>query len=97
MLAKKYRHLLADPDGETDLEMMRLCLRLKIEQHEDLKKLLLATGDKVIVEDCSARPRGDAFYWGWANINGQWVGENWLGRLWMDLRDNLRGLDAGKK
>ena len=89
MIAKKHRRLLENPDSDTDLEIMRLCLRLKTEQHDDVKKLLLATGDKVIVEDCSARPRGDAFYWGWANINGQWVGENWLGRLWMDLRSQL--------
>lgn len=89
MLAKKYRCLLPDPDDETDLEMMRLCLCLKIEQHEDLKKLLLATGDLLIVEDCTARQKGDALYWGLAQVNGQWVGENWLGRLWMELRGKL--------
>jgi hypothetical protein len=86
MVAKKHRRLLENPDSEIDLKMMRLCLKLKIKQHAELKAKLLATSDKLIVEDCSARPRGDAFYWGMALIEGQWVGENHLGELWMELR-----------
>jgi ribA/ribD-fused uncharacterized protein len=90
MIAKKHRRKLERPDSELDLEIMRLCLQLKAEQHDDVKKVLLATSDKMIVEDCTARPRGDAFYWGMANINGQWVGENWLGKLWMELREKIQ-------
>ena len=86
MVAKKHRRLLVNPDSAIDLKMMRVCLKLKIEQHAELKEKLLATGDKLIVEDCSARPRGDAFYWGMALIERQWVGENHLGKLWMELR-----------
>lgn len=87
LIAKKNRSLLENPDSERDLNRMRLALALKIKQHPDLGKQLLATGDKLIVEDRTARPRGDAFYWGLALIDGQWVGENWLGQLWMELRD----------
>jgi ribA/ribD-fused uncharacterized protein len=87
MVAKKHRRLLVNPDSAIDLKMMRQCLKLKIEQHAKLKEKLLATGDKLIVEDCSARPRGDAFYWGMALIAGQWVGENHLGELWVKLRE----------
>ena len=87
MVAKKYRRLLVGPDSAIDLKMMRQCLKLKIKQHAELKEKLLATGDKLIVEDCSARPRGDSFYWGMALIERQWVGENHLGELWMELRE----------
>ena len=87
MVAKKHRRLLVNPDSGIDLKMMRQCLKLKIKQHPELKEKLLATGDKLIVEDCSARPRGDAFYWGMALIERQWVGENHLGKLWMELRE----------
>ena len=86
MVAKKHRRLLDKPDSGIDLKMMRSCLKLKIKQHAELKEKLLATGDKLIVEDCSARPRGDAFYWGMALIERQWVGENHLGKIWMELR-----------
>ncbi len=89
MIAKKNRRLLENPDSDVDLEIMRQCLRLKWEQHEEIKKLLQSTGRKMIVEDCSARPRGDSFYWGMAEINGQWVGQNWLGKLWMKLRETI--------
>jgi len=27
-----------------------------------------------------------------ANIRGQWVGDNWLGKLWMELRDKLKNV-----
>jgi ribA/ribD-fused uncharacterized protein len=90
MTAKSFRHLLDKPDSDVDLKIMRRCLRLKMDQHEEIKNLLQSTGHKMIVEDCSARPRGDSFYWGLANINGQWVGENWLGKLWMELREKIK-------
>jgi hypothetical protein len=84
--AMSSRHLLLEPDEKTAVGQMRQCLRLKIEQHPNLIKKLLATGDKVLVMDCTANPQGDDFFWGMAKINNQWVGENWLGKLWMELR-----------
>ena len=71
---------------------MRQCLKLKIDQHPELQANLLATGDKLIVDDCTARQKGAAFFWGMANIRGQWVGDNWLGKLWMELRDKLKNV-----
>jgi DNA repair photolyase/predicted NAD-dependent protein-ADP-ribosyltransferase YbiA (DUF1768 family) len=90
IIAKENRELLGERELKADLELMRQCLRLKIEQHPDLKGNLLATGDKLIVDDCTARQKGAAFFWGMANIRGQWVGDNWLGKLWMELRDKLK-------
>lgn len=33
------------------------CLRLKLEQHPDLKQKLIETGDAIIIEDCTTHDR----------------------------------------
>jgi hypothetical protein len=73
--------------GEKDLNNMRLVVRLKIEQHPEIKQALIDTGDNLIVEDCTRRQRGSGLFWGAALIEDQWEGNNWLGKLWMELRD----------
>lgn len=92
-VAKRHRaKMVVEPLSEQDLDKMRLCLRLKMEQHPELAETLLETGDELIVEDCSKRQRGTGLYRGAALVDGQWHGENWLGRLWMELRaSHLRG------
>ena len=56
-------------------------LRAKAEQHEYVRRKLLATGDRELVEDSW---RDD--FWGWGpNRDGQ----NMLGRLWMEVRAEL--------
>jgi len=74
---------------------MQECLKLKADQHPDIQAKLKATSDKLIVQDCTSHPRGEALYWGMASINGQWVGDNQLGRLWMELRGKTNEL-AGR-
>jgi len=76
-----------EPASPADLENMRLVLRLKLKYHPKWKEMLLATGDAVIIEDCSVR---SASPWGCQKKDGEWVGENLLGKLWMELRDQLR-------
>ena len=90
MIAKKYRNqMVVEPMSDADLYNMKLVLRLKIEQHPKLQADLIATGDQEIVEDCTQRPRGSGLFWGAALKEGRWVGENWLGWLWMEIRDGL--------
>ncbi len=81
--------------SEQDLENMRFVLRLKVQQHPGLGATLLRTGEEEIVEDCSNRKGGSGMFWGMALVEGQWEGENWLGRLWMELRAELRSAQAG--
>lgn len=64
---------------------MEMVLRLKVEQHRELKQKLLDTGEETIIEDCSNRPGGSGKFWGAAKKDGEWVGENMLGKLWMKL------------
>ena len=64
--------------------IMRDILRAKAEQHEYVQRKLLATGDRELIEDSW---RDDV--WGWGpNKDGQ----NLLGKLWMEVRAELRGL-----
>jgi ribA/ribD-fused uncharacterized protein len=94
MKTKKYRNMLIkegkwDHDEEKDVNWMRECLRLKINQHPELMRKLKLSHPHWIVEDCTKRPRGSGLFWGAALENGEWVGHNILGQLWMKIRDEL--------
>lgn len=78
-----------EPMSDQDVENMRLCLHLKFDQHPDLREKLLKTGDHIIFEDVSARPRARHKFWGAVNTNGQLDGQNILGKLLMELRREL--------
>lgn len=93
MLAKKNIALMhVVPRSAQDLENMRFVLALKIGGHAEVKNGLLSTGDRPIVEDCSARQTESGLYWGAALRDGVWFGLNTLGVLWMELRAKLRAV-----
>lgn len=75
--------------SEEDLDLMRRITWCKMRQN-DLDEDLIATGGYVIIEDITKRNRGSGPFWGAALIDGEWVGENWLGRIWMEHRAKLR-------
>jgi N-glycosidase YbiA len=62
--------------------VMRQALRAKFTQHDELKSLLLNTGDAVLVEHTT----NDSY---WAD-NGDGTGKNRLGALLMELREQLQ-------
>ena len=98
MVAKKHKiSMVVAPMGEADLDNMRLVLRLKLEAHPGLSRQLLATGEAKIFEDCTGRPRGSGLFWGAARKGDEWAGENRLGRLWMELRAEIRGGAGGAR
>lgn len=71
------------PDWDmVKIPIMRDILRAKAEQHEYVRRKLLATGDRELIED-SWR---DSF-WGWGEDH---KGANVLGKLWMEIREELR-------
>lgn len=71
------------PDWDAiKFDVMREILRAKADQHEYVRRKLLATGDRILVENSW---RDDV--WGWGpNRDGQ----NMLGKLWMEIRAELR-------
>lgn len=81
-LVEKYREKI-DPDFEkTKVELMEEICAHKLNQHPYIKKKLLETGDKEIVEDS---PKDD--FWGWGPDRD---GRNELGKVWMRLREKTR-------
>jgi len=63
-------------------EIMFEAVRAKFTQHEELRKILLATGDAEIIEHT-----GKDSYWGDGGDGG---GRNMLGKTLMLVRDELR-------
>jgi len=62
-------------------EIMKEILLAKIDQHEKVRRVLIETGSKTIVENSPTD-----MYWGIADGTG----ENVLGKIWMDIRDGLQ-------
>ena len=87
------------PMEDEDLKNMRMVLRLKFKRNcNPLERDLLATGDRLIVEDCSKRPRGSGLFWGAKRLpDGTWEGTNMLGKLLMELRTEIRNRPAVQK
>ncbi len=72
------------PDwDEIKVDVMRQIIRAKTDQHEYVRRKLLATGNRTLIED-SWRD----FFWGWGEDH---QGQNMLGKLWMELREELGG------
>jgi ribA/ribD-fused uncharacterized protein len=63
-------------------DVMRAVVRAKFEQHEELKALLLATGDEELIEHTER----DHY---WAD-GGDGSGKNMLGKILMEVRSALR-------
>lgn len=87
-VSTKYKHLQV-PEFKTwehKLAVMKKLMRLKAEQHEEVRKALLDSGDLKIVKHIVTYPPGD----------GEWddgedgKGLNHTGRLWMEIREELK-------
>lgn len=71
--------------SKTKFDRMRGVLRAKFTQHQDLKDLLLSTGNARLVEVATVDNPVNRL---WGEVNG--VGKNMLGVLLMELRDELQ-------
>jgi ribA/ribD-fused uncharacterized protein len=81
-IAQQYKSEVRFDWDSVKISFMYTILMAKAQQHEYVRRKLLATGDRRLVEN-SWR---DTF-WGWGpNKDGQ----NMLGQLWMQIRKELR-------
>lgn len=81
-IAERYKAFRRPDWDQVKIVVMRDILRAKAEQHEYVRRKLLATGDRELIEDSW---RDD--FWGWGpNRDGM----NALGNLWMEVRAELR-------
>jgi ribA/ribD-fused uncharacterized protein len=67
------------------VDRMRSVLRAKFSQHEALRQLLIDTGSRRLVEAATVNNAVNRF---WGEVDGK--GENTLGKLLMELREDLR-------
>jgi ribA/ribD-fused uncharacterized protein len=81
-LAEKYKSLVRSNWKSIRVKTMRTILNAKVDQHEYVRRKLLATETRELIEDSW---RDD--FWGWGpNKDGQ----NQLGKLWMEIRSEVR-------
>ena len=81
---------ITQPRSAEDVENMIMCVRLKTQQHPEIVRQLKQTGNERIIEDATNRQSESSLFWGAAlNAEGNWVGENKLGEIWMKIREEL--------
>lgn len=84
MISKKYYSYSRQDWDFIKLKVMRWVMEIKLSQHWNrLAPILKQTADKSIVE----LSHKDQFWGAISKGNGQLIGINALGRLWMDLRE----------
>lgn len=72
------------PDwAQTKFDRMRLVLRAKFDQHEDLRQLLVSTGNARLVEVGTVNNAVNRL---WGEVDGK--GKNMLGAMLMELRES---------
>lgn len=67
---------------EVRVAIMKEVCRAKLQQHDYIQRKLLTTGARRLVE---SSPRDD--FWGWG---AKQDGQNHLGKIWMELREELK-------
>ena len=77
--------------SKTKFDRMREVLRAKFTQHQDLRELLLSTGNARLVESATQDNEVNRT---WGEVNG--IGKNMLGKLLMEVRDELRAHSKGR-
>ncbi|GAB6440593.1 NADAR family protein [Bacillus cereus] len=82
ILGSSRKHKIHHDWDSRRLDVMREAVLAKFTQHENLKQLLLSTGNATLVEDSPT----DSF-WG---IGRNKTGQNMLGKILMEVRELLR-------
>lgn len=87
-VSSKYKHLQVPEfkNEEHKLTVMKDLMRLKAEQHKEIRQALLDSGDLKIVKHIVTYPPGDGFWDDGEDGNGL----NHTGRLWMEIREEIK-------
>ena len=87
-ISSTYKHLQIPEfkDKEYKLKVMKGLMRMKVEQHEEIRKALSDSKGKQIVKHITTYPPGDGFW----DDGEDGTGLNHMGRMWMEIRDELR-------
>ena len=80
-IGRSHNELIREDWTEIKDEVMEKVIRAKVEQHKEIQKELISTGNTPIIEDSPIDS-----YWGCGN-DGK--GLNKLGKIWMKVRGEL--------
>jgi ribA/ribD-fused uncharacterized protein len=80
-LAERYKDQRRPDWDNVKVDIMRVILCAKVEQHEYVARKLIETGDRILIENSW---RDD--FWGWGPNRD---GKNMLGVLWMQVRAQI--------
>lgn len=83
--SSKYKHLQIQDFRERKLEVMKDLMRLKAEQHEEIRTALRDSGTKQIIKHITTYPPGDGFW----DDGESGEGLNHMGRMWMEIREEI--------
>ena len=79
-ISDAYKQEVSEEFLKNKLKIMKEILLAKVSQHEKVKKMLILSTGKTIIENSLTDN-----YWGIGDSNG----ENHLGRIWMEIRGEL--------
>ncbi len=88
--------MVIEPMSEKDLENMKMVVRLKFDQNEVLKSKLKVSGEHIIVENIGNRNGERHLFWGMKKVNGEWIGNNMMGKILMEIRKEFIEMDLKK-
>ncbi len=80
-VAEKHKHLRRPDWDSIKVDVMRKILLAKVNQHEYVRRKLITTGNRELIENSW---RDD--FWGWGPNRD---GKNQLGKLWMEIRQGI--------
>lgn len=81
-IAEQFKSYRREDWDAVKVGIMERILRHKVEQHEYVKRKLIATGKRQLIEN-SWRDN----FWGWGPNRD---GRNMLGKIWMKIRDEIK-------
>jgi predicted NAD-dependent protein-ADP-ribosyltransferase YbiA (DUF1768 family) len=84
-ISQKYKKFQQPDFSDRKLSVMEMLERLKLEQHEDVRKALIDSKGLAIIKHITTGPPGDGFW----DDGDDGKGLNHVGRIWMKLRDEL--------
>ncbi len=87
-VSSKYKHLQIPEfkNEEYKLEVMKKLMRLKVDQHKDVRQALVDSKALKIVKHIVTYPPGDGFW----DDGEDGRGLNHIGQLWMKIREELK-------
>lgn len=87
-IAQERKHMVREDWDQVRVKIMGEILRAKADQHEYVRRKLLDTGDRELIENSW---RDD--FWGWGPNRD---GRNMLGKCWMQVRADFRAEAADR-